>query len=269
MTGFCSSPRCAAALLVWLAVVGCSPMGDSQTDEQKEAHFLRGKSLASAMDFPGAIEEYEKALEVNPHSASAHFEMAVVSEKNIGDYAAAIYHYQQFLKERPNSDDADLAKQHINACEIELAKTVSSLEPATAAAGQTMAKLMAENRDLKEQLAKWQAAYAAAIRTTPAMPGNPAPSVAVAAVLPARSPADAAQETIHTSYVAGASSSSGAGTRSAAGSAPVRTHTVREHETPASIARKYGVSLSALLAANPEIRPTHLQVGQTLKLPVQ
>jgi LysM repeat protein len=192
-----------------------------------------------------------------------------VSERNIGDYAAAIYHYQQFLKERPNSDDADLAKQHINACEIELAKTVSSLEPATAAAGQTMAKLMAENRDLKEQLAKWQAAYAAAIRTTASVPGNPAPPGAITSVPPARSPADTVEETTRTSYVPATSGVSGAATRPAAGSTPVRTHIVREHETPASIARKYGVPLSALLAANPEIRPTHLQVGQTLKLPAQ
>jgi tetratricopeptide (TPR) repeat protein len=268
MIGFRPPPRWAAALIVWLAVAGCSPMGDSQADEQKEAHFLRGKNLASAMDYPGAIEEYEKAIEVNPHSASAHFELAVVSEQNTGDYAAAIYHYQQFLKERPNSDDADLARQHINACKIELTKAVSTLEPATAAAGQTMAKLMAENRDLKDQLAKWQAAYAAAIRATAAAPTNPAPSGTAVAVPPARSPADPVAENVHSSP-SGGISASGAGMRPYAGPTPARTHVVREHETPASIARKYGIPLGALLAANPEIRPTHLQVGQTLKLPAQ
>jgi LysM repeat protein len=42
---------------------------------------------------------------------------------------------------------------------------------------------------------------------------------------------------------------------------------VRAGENPASIARKYGISVAALLAANPRVVPTRLVVGQTLNLP--
>ena len=46
-----------------------------------------------------------------------------------------------------------------------------------------------------------------------------------------------------------------------------RTHTVAARETPAAIARKYGVSLNALLAANPGLNPKKMHVGQILNLP--
>src|SRR5437868_11014145 len=46
-----------------------------------------------------------------------------------------------------------------------------------------------------------------------------------------------------------------------------RTHTVKQFETPAAIARSYGVRLDALLAANPGVDPRKLKVGQTLNLP--
>ena len=46
-----------------------------------------------------------------------------------------------------------------------------------------------------------------------------------------------------------------------------RTHTVAAGETLASIARKAGVSLAAIQAANPGINPKKMAVGATVKLP--
>jgi LysM repeat protein len=48
---------------------------------------------------------------------------------------------------------------------------------------------------------------------------------------------------------------------------PPRTHTVAAGETLAAIARKHGVSLGALQAANPGVNPKKLRVGQVLNLP--
>ena len=44
------------------------------------------------------------------------------------------------------------------------------------------------------------------------------------------------------------------------------THTVAEKETFAAISRAYGIPLDQLLAANPEIKPTSLRAGQTIRL---
>ena len=46
-----------------------------------------------------------------------------------------------------------------------------------------------------------------------------------------------------------------------------RTHTVKVAENPAIIAEEYGVSTTALLAANPQAQPDGLQVGQILDIP--
>ena len=48
-----------------------------------------------------------------------------------------------------------------------------------------------------------------------------------------------------------------------------RTYTVEAGDTPSAIAEKTGVSLEALLAANPDADPTTLSPGQKLKLPAK
>jgi len=40
-------------------------------------------------------------------------------------------------------------------------------------------------------------------------------------------------------------------------------------ETPSVIARRYGVKLTALMAANPRVDARRLQVGQALTVPAQ
>jgi hypothetical protein len=49
--------------------------------------------------------------------------------------------------------------------------------------------------------------------------------------------------------------------------APARTHTVRAGETLFAIARRYGVSVDALRAANPAVQGDRIQAGQTLRIP--
>ena len=63
-----------SVLAVWLglALSGCLPSGQSQSDEEKEPHFVLGKSRINAMDYQGAIQAFEESLEANPHSSAAH-----------------------------------------------------------------------------------------------------------------------------------------------------------------------------------------------------
>jgi LysM repeat protein len=252
----------AIALLLCLAVNGCFPAGDSQLDEEKEPHFLTGRNRASAMNFPGAIESFEKALEVNPHSASAHFELGWLYEKE-GDPAAAIYHYQRFLRFRPGSEKADLVQSRIKYCKAELATSVSALGPMPQA-GHDYERLMLENRDLKALLLQWQTSAAASHLTAPASPPVESPAPVH------ESPTQAPQTVRVESRPPGSASTVASGTPPAVHLVPVslRTYTVRSGDTPSAIARKCGVSVNSLLAANPQVRPTRMQPGQVLTLPV-
>jgi LysM repeat protein len=247
MTRFRLAWYCAIGILLCFGVGGCLPSGESPLDEQKEPHFLTGRNLVSQMDFPGAIDSFERALEVNPQSASAHFELGVLYDEKANDPAAAIYHYERFLKLRPNSNEAELARGHINTCKLELARTVSSLGPLPPSTQHEMEKVLLENKDLKTQLARYEAAYASHAPS----PTNPPVQN------PARTTADPAPAAV-------VRITNTAQTKPAATN---RTHIVKSGENPAAIARKYGISATVLMAANPQARATHLQVGQALNIP--
>ena len=103
-------------LVCGLGLCGCLRTAHSQLDEEKEPHFLAGKSHVNALDYQGALDSFEKALETNPLSASAHFEAGLLCEKYKQDHAAAIFHFQRFLQLRPNSEYAELVRQRILAC---------------------------------------------------------------------------------------------------------------------------------------------------------
>ena len=264
----CSSSllRSAPLLLLALALTGCLDSARSQMDDEKEPHFLAGKNRVSSMDYPGAIEAFEKALEVNPQSAPAHFELAWLYELKQPDPAAAIYHYDKYLKLRPNADNADLARQHILACKQALASTVS-LGPITEKQQRDFEKMLDDNKRLTEQnktladeVAKWRTYYA----THSATPNNPSPALSAE---PRSNPASPSGPTILVANVAATSSQPSTPPSSSPASAFARTHTVKAGETLAQIARKYGIKLDALLAANPRLDPRRLQVGQTLSLP--
>jgi len=244
-----------------VAVNGCLPSDSSPLDEEKEPHFVLGKGRVNAMDYAGAVEAFTESLEANPRSAAAHFQLACLFDQKESDPAAAIYHYQEFLRLNPKADNAEVIKQRINSCKQQLAADVLPL-PSAPAAQKQLEDLAEKNHRLQDEVEKWRAYYsaqAAAQKNSPTpLPNNPASA-------PVGSPTP---DDISTAPVAPLPNPT---TVSARPPAPkpvkARTHTVAAGETLAAIARKSGVSLTALSAANPGVTPKKLHVGQTLNLP--
>jgi LysM repeat protein len=270
----------AAALLVNAS--GCSPMDQGPMDEEKEPHYVLGKSRVNAMDYQGAIQAFEESLEANPHSAQAHYQLAMLYENQESDPAAAIYHYQQFLKYDPTTENAEIISQHIASCKQQLAADVLQL-PSAPAAQQQLEKLTEENRRLHDLLAQWQAYYAAQQAAAKTNPATPQPySYTPVQPQPSPTPDDMTSQTMapagsgttgtfsSTPGTSGTVSGTAArhSTESSRTSRP-RTHTVVSGDTMASIARKQGISLTALEAANPSVNPRKLKAGQLLILPAQ
>lgn len=244
-----------AAVCVGLLLCGCQPVGSGATDEEKEPQFLIGRSRVNAMNFGGAIEAFEQALQMNPHSAAAHFELGWLYAEKESDPAAAIYHYQKYLQLRPSAGNAETIRSHILRLKQELAKAALPIPPSTEIQRQ-LEFLTAENRRLQGEVDQLQKALvqaqaantgraiASSVSSRGANVAGAAPTVA------ARPSANPAQ-----------SSSS----RSDSGGQ--RSHRVQAGETPASIARRYNLSVDALLAVNPGLNPRRMQVGQILNLP--
>jgi LysM repeat protein len=250
-----------AALLA--AGTGCSPMDQGPMDEEKEPHYVLGKSRVNAMNYPGAIEAFEESLETNPHSAQAHYQLAMLYENQESDPAAAIYHYQQYLKYDPRSENAEIIAQHIATCKQQLAADVLQL-PSAPAAQQQLEKLTEENRRLQDQLSQWQLYYASeqAAKTNPPVVPNayyptPAQTGPPPGAAPPR-PSTGDSGTAATNYKPAPQKYS-----------RPHTHVVASGDTLAGIARNSGVSLAAMEAANPGVNPKKLKAGQVLNLPAQ
>jgi tetratricopeptide (TPR) repeat protein len=237
-----------------LALAGCRP-GAGGGDEQKEPYFLRGKNRLQARDYVGAIEGFEKALDVNPRSASAHFELGILYEQQQGDYAAALYHYQKAVTLRGDMPSADLARQRIQECKRELAKTVIT-PVSTQNLQKTVDDLRAENALLKQQLQSWQSYYAGR-----GLPTNTPPSAAPSNQTPSTSTPGT------TTPTRPVSSRPEPQIQAPATTSQNRLHTITSGETFGTIARRYRISTAALQSANPTIDARRLRPGQALVIP--
>lgn len=224
---------------------GCLPSAQTQFEEEKESHYLAGKSCMNSLDYGGAIEAFAKAVEVNPRSASAHFQLGMLYEERERDPAAAIYHYERYLKLRADPEKVEWIKQRVANCKQDLAKTL--LLPVPPGMQHEFEKLAEENKRLREENERLKseatnrppaalAGAPASFQRTPSSPDNP-----VSRPTPLRDARAAA--------------------------APARTHVVQPGETPAAIARKYGVRLEVLLGANPGLDPRRMRVGKILTIP--
>jgi LysM repeat protein len=239
----------ACAVALGLMLGGCVPSGSSPQDEMKEPHYVLGQSRVNAMDFEGAIEAFEQSLEANPHSAQAHFQLAMLYEQKDSNPAAAIYHYQQYLKFNPKAGNADLIAQRIETCKQQLAANVLLL-PSSPAAQQQVQQLLDTTRRLQEQVNWWQTQYTNLLNATKLNP-------------PAAQNNSQGQYPTPPQYIP--APNGGANSRPPV--ARSRTHIVTSGETAAAIARKSGVKLSALQAANPGVNLGRIRVGQVLNLP--
>jgi LysM repeat protein len=131
------------------------------------------------------------------------------------------------------------------------------LGPVTEKQQQELEKLVEENKRLHEELEKWRA-YAARQQNaaSPAGAGSPTPRVVQPSV--AEQPAASS---------ASPSNSASPVRPPTAPASNLRTHIVKPGETPTIIARKYGVKVEALMAANPRLDPRRLQVGRAVTIP--
>lgn len=266
--------RSLAVALFSALFVACSPVREAKIDEQRNPYFIEGKERIGTRDYKGAIAAFEKALEVNPRSALAHFELGVLyeqhSDQREDDYVSALYHYNQVVRLRPHAYPADNARQRIASCKQELVRS-QSMAPVYQQTIRELDRLKDENQLLRRQLdavnaqaasrfvapAAIGSSYAQTsplIQTSPAgtrtavdLTGNDTP------VIVATNPAPVVRErhSVTAPKTAG------------------RTHTVRAGDTAFSIARAYRIRLDSLLAANPRLDTKHMKIGQVLTIPSQ
>lgn len=234
----------ALAALCALAWSGCSPSGAVVTDEKREPHFLIGLSRSTAADYEGAIEAFQQALEGNPKSAAAHFQLGCLYANQVPDPAAAIYHYEQFLRRQPLDPNAEMIRKQISGLKETLAMSVLHMPPVSGLHKQ-VESLKEENRRLRSDMERLQVELVGRQSLTNSTSGR----VAGGALAAGKQPPTVS--------------------RSLGARAGVQTYKVVSGDTPTSIARRYAVSVESLLKANPGLNPKRMRVNQNLTVPTR
>lgn len=147
-----------------LALVGCE--GGERiglTAETDDPGYRRGKELLRQGRNQEALSAFLKVIERRDEDAAeSHLEAGLLYQQHIRDPIAAIYHYRKFRELKPNSPQADLVRQRIDAAKREFASTLpgdplnNTVDPRFNSYDQ-VERLRRENEALKADLADFRA----------------------------------------------------------------------------------------------------------------
>jgi LysM repeat protein len=183
---------CIWAVGLLLAATGC---GDSErfsyASEIDEPNYREGQSLLKAGRRQEALSAFLKVIDKRRDDApESHLEVGLLYAQHINDPLSAIYHFRKYLALRPNSPQAPLVRQRIDAAIRDFARTLPA-QPLESGQLQrvdlvaTLDRLKQENEALKQQLADTRAGRGLpAAPVAAAEPAKTAPSGAAALTFP-------------------------------------------------------------------------------------
>ena len=278
-------------LALWLA--GCSDNDRlSYATEQDEPNYREGESLLKTGRKQEALSAFLKVITKRGDDApESHLEVGLLYLQHINDPLSAIYHFRKYLALRPNSPQAPLVRQRIDAATREFARTLPAQpmdnQPQRVDLIAALDRLKQENDSLKQQLADAKAgrnnpgpaaddADAAAspagsaglnfsVETIPTVRTRP---VAGAPTRPAVSPNAPAPSRLSVSPAQNQPAQASAPTKPASG----RKYVVRPGDTLSKIAQSVYNNRGKwhdIYAANRGVMKseTDLKVGMELKIP--
>jgi LysM repeat protein len=274
---------------LWLG--GCTDSERVRTAaEVDEPAYREGQSLLKTGRRQEALSAFLKVIDLRGNDApESHLEIGLLYAQHINDPLSAIYHFKKYLALRPNSPQAPLVRQRIDAATREFARTLpaqpleNQLQRVDLVAA--LDKLKQENEALKQELADVKAGRnpvavsgldsSPAATDTAAAPGlsfnvdtiptvrtRPQPST-TRTTAPAATPTRAAPATPKPSTPAAPAAQTVAGNR---------RHTVQPGDTLFKIAQQYYGNRSRwrdIYAANRGVMKseTDLKAGTQLKIP--
>ena len=223
-------------------------------------------------------------------SPESHLEAGLIYKQHIKDPIAAIYHFRKYLEQQPNSRQAPLVRQQIEAAKRDFGRTLpnqplDSREVRLDGFDQRE-RLERENEQLRNELATLRGLSGSAPTTLGSLPRG-ATAESVDARLPAPAAADEASAITlapianrepepSTDFQTPANAAGSRGKALAPSAAGGRRHTVAAKDSLYAIAKKYygaatNARVQSLIEANRDVLPagasTPLKEGMTLKIP--
>ena len=145
----------------------------SYATEVDEPAYREGQALLKSGRWQEALNAFLKVIDRRGEDAAeSHLELGLLYLQHINDPLSAIYHFRKYLALRPNSPQAALIKQRIDAATREFARTLpaqpleNKLQRIDLVAA--LDRLKQENGALKQDLADLKANRSEAAQTSPA-----------------------------------------------------------------------------------------------------
>ncbi len=92
-----------------------------------DAYYKLGNMLFDMKDFENAIASYRKALEANPMDPWVHHNLGIIYDYYIHDDKQAIYHYRQYLQQKPMDEEANKIRERV--LDLQLKKNMVPEDP--------------------------------------------------------------------------------------------------------------------------------------------
>ncbi len=150
--------------LVALWLGGCTDSDRlTYASELDEPNYREGQALLKSGRRQEALAAFLKVIDRRRDDApESHLEIGLLYDQHINDPLSAIYHFRKYLAQRPNSPQAPLVRQRIDAAIRKFARTIPA-QPIENQAQRvdliaTLDRLKQENEALKVQLAELRSA---------------------------------------------------------------------------------------------------------------
>ena len=159
------------ALAALIFVAGCERADVAAfTVEGDEPGYRRGKDLIKQGRNQEALSEFLKVIDKRglDNAPESHLEVGLLYQFHIKDPVSAIFHYRKFRELKPNSPQADLVRQRIDAATRDLIKMLlgrtldKDLDQLTS--DELAKRLQLENDRLKSEIASLRAGKIVATR---------------------------------------------------------------------------------------------------------
>jgi len=101
---------------------------------EKDPYYLRGMRLEQEGKHEKATAAFERCLRRNPECAKAHLQLGILYEDMLNDAVSAMYHYDRYLQQVTQGDDADMVRRWRQRTETAYYERLrETLAPATVA----------------------------------------------------------------------------------------------------------------------------------------
>ena len=248
--------RLLLVVTVLFGAIGCNRLMQDRANVEKDPHVLAGQARFRARNYRGAIEAFDKALRVNPNNWAAHFELGLIyyNEDRLSDSASAIYHFQRLLNLNPNHHMADQVKDYIKVCKVRLGSEIYE-EPAQPAIHRHLASLQAENKQLKQRVENLMLQLTALSNAPPVRVQQAANNLNQSGRPAVGSRSPRVQQAVNRPTPPTAQRPSN------------RTYAIKKGDTLWGIAKKHGITVKQLQAANRRVNARSMKPGTTLVIP--